>query len=306
MRDIRLSPRLGYEGVMGSELSSKISGVPKLFQIGAKPLDVEHWIDPDERLGAYLDEKARLKAVMPDEVFAAEAETEAAQAEVLGLLVEYLPRRFPAIYRHDGDTMMVAGRSVPLVGPTPLAIAASLVQEDLVLMRKGETGWRIAAASLCFPSAWSLREKFGRPIHEVHDPVPEFGAGTRNAALIERMFDAMRPETPMLRWNWSLHGDGALHQPPIGDRSFGPGAERVFFRLERQTLTKLPASRDILFTIRTYVDPIDAVARQPDGRMIATELVAQIAALNTDQLGYKGFAAERDTLLQRLHAIAKD
>lgn len=292
---------------MGSDLSSKIGSVPKLFQIGAKLLDVEHWIDVDDRLDAYLDEKTRLSAAMPDEVFAAEDSTVAAQAEVLGLLVEYLPRRFPTIYRRTGEAMLVAGRSVPLTGPLPpLAIAASLVQDDLVLMRKGETGWRLTAASLCFPSAWSLREKFGRPIHEVHAPVPEFGAGTRNAALIERMFDNMRPETPMLRWNWSLHGDGALHQPPIGDRSFGPGAAKLFFRLERQTLTKLPESRYILFTIRTYVDPIDAVARQADGGAIAAELVAQIEALNAEQLGYKGFTTERDVLLGRLRAIAQD
>ncbi len=296
---------------MGTELSSKISGVPKLFQIGAKPLDTADLIDPDERLGAYLGEKARLMAQRPDDVFAEEPGTDNAQEEVLGLIGSHVLRRFPETYRTEiaSETVVIGdtGRRVELDAPvSPLMIAAALVQEDLVLMRKGETGWRLAAASLCFPSAWSLREKFGRPMHEVHAPVPEFGAGTRNASLIERMFDNMRPETPMLRWNWSLHSDGALHQPPIGDRSFGPGAAKLFLRLERQTLTKLPVSRDILFTIRTYVDPIDAVARQADGRAIAAELVTQIEALNTEQLGYKGFAAERDALLGRLRAIAQD
>jgi hypothetical protein len=45
----------------------------------------------------------------------------------------------------------------------PLKAAALLVQEDLILMRKGEDGWRLAAGSLCFPSSWTLTEKFGRP-----------------------------------------------------------------------------------------------------------------------------------------------
>ena len=70
-------------------------GSSKLFQIGLKPLDLSEWIDADERLAADLAEKERLAAEHWDEVFAAEAGTEASQAEVLALLVEHLPARFP-------------------------------------------------------------------------------------------------------------------------------------------------------------------------------------------------------------------
>lgn len=284
-------------------------GSSKLFQIGLKPLATADWIDIDDRLAAYLDQKDRLWRERPDEVFAAEAGTSDAQDELLGLLAEHLPARFPDVYRRDGDTMRVAGRAVPLADRPPLLTAARLVQDDLVLMRRGETGWRLAAASLSFPSSWSLAEKFGRPIEEVHGPVPGFGDGTRNAELIARMFDAMRPETPMIRWNWSLYGDDRLFHPGSsgpGERRFGNAAraERVHLRSERQTLRRLPHSGDIVFTIKIAVDPLETLERHSRGSEIATALIAQLEALTDEQLAYKGMTTERDRVVARLRELA--
>jgi hypothetical protein len=282
-------------------------GSSRLFAIGLKPLDPSEWIDADDRLAANLAEKERLAATRWDDVFAAEAGTEAAQAEVLALLTEHLPRRFPDRYRRDGDAMLVAGRTVPLAGMPALWTAARLVQEDLVLMRRGEAGWRLAAASLSFPSSWKLTDKFGRPIHEVHAPVPGFGGGTRNAELIGRMFDNMRAETPMIRWNWSVYGDAELFHPHNSPaRRFGTGerAENVFLRVERQTLRLLPQSRDIVFTIRIIVDPLVALERHSDAARIATALIEQLLSFNAEQLDYKGMTLERDRLVARLREFA--
>ncbi|MEO7221065.1 MAG: heme-dependent oxidative N-demethylase subunit alpha family protein, partial [Devosia sp.] len=133
-------------------------GSSKLFAIGLKPLDPGEWIEADERLPADLAEKERLAATRWNEVFAAEAGTEAAQSEVLALLVEHLPVRIPELYRRNGEAMTIvpAGRDVALDAAPALWTAARLVQEDLVLMRQGEAGWRVAAASLSFPSSWRL------------------------------------------------------------------------------------------------------------------------------------------------------
>lgn len=283
-------------------------GSASLFEIGTRPLDPHAWIEVDDRLAAYLSEKTRLLAECNEAVFAAEPETEAAQAEVLALLVAHLCETFPAVWRRDGDAIIVlpTGHRVVLGSSEPaLVTAARLVQEDLLLMRRGETGWRLVAGALCFPSAWRLAEKLGNPLDAIHGPVPGFGRGTRAAQIVARMFDAMRPETPMLRWNWSLYGDEALfhpHDPP--PRRFGATGERVVLRVERQTLRRLPASGDIVFTVRVRVDPLASLAGRPDGTRVAASLVAQIEALTPEQLAYKGLAAERDWLLATLGALA--
>lgn len=294
-------------------MSPLFDGSAKPFQIGLKPLDPRRWTQPGAQLGDYLAQKRLLLATRRDIVFAAEAGTEVAQFELLERLAGHLVADHPALYRHEGARIMGPSPEIAVAhddDTTPaLERAALLVEDDLVLMRRGEEGWRIAAAALCFPSAWSLAEKFGRPMHDVHAPVPGFGAGTRNAELITRMFDNLRPETPMIRWNWSLFGDGALHHPEGGhpDRPrFGNGvtASHAFLRVERQTLTRLPESRDIVFSIGIHVDPLDALAEADEGPRLARTLHDQIAALSPEQLGYKGLALERDALQARLRELA--
>lgn len=298
---------------MSRRLPTPYDGSARLFQIGVRPLDPAEWIEVDERLPAYLDEKERLATLYPDAVFAAEAGTEAAQTEILHLLAEHLPARFPHTYRCEGAFVAIlpAGRSVRLDDPSaaPLAVAARLVQEDLILLRKRGEAWHVVAGALSFPSSWSLREKLGRPMHAVHDPVPDFGTGTRNAMMIERMFDHLRPEMPVIRWNWSIYGDDALFHPESTDpahRRFGAGerAEAVFMRVERQTLRRLPESGDIVFTIRIHVDPLAALEAHPDATAIAGALVGQLLELNPAQLDYKGLTLERDRLVARLGEIA--
>lgn len=297
---------------MPAPIPTPYDGTSRLFQIGLKPLDLAEWIEVDALLPDFLCEKERVGRAHPEQVFVAEAGTEAAQAEVLALLADHLPRRFPDVYRREGNTIAIisAGRRVALdaSGLAPLRIAASLVQEDLALLGRGEAGWRLVAASLSFPSSWSLSEKFGRPMHEIHAPVPGFGEGTRNAQLIERMFDHLRPDMPVFRWNWSLYGDDRLFHPESADptaRRFGPGerAEHVFLRVERQTLRRLPESGGILFSIRIHVDPLAALERHPEAGRIAAALAAQIAALSPEQLAYKGLTAERERLIERLAGI---
>ena len=285
------------------------TGISTPFQIGIRPLDPNEWIDVDDQLADYLAEKARLIVDHPDETFAAEAGTEDAQAEVLALLTGYLPERFPQFYRRQGGTIEILpnGKRLLLDRLPALRTAAQLVQEDLVLMRKGKPGWRLVAASLSFPSSWRLADKFGRPMHEVHGPVPGFNEGTRNAGMIERMFDHLRPEMPVIRWNWSLFSDAALYHPeashPVGPR-FGANAENAVLRIERQTLRRLPLSGDIVFTIRIYVDPLSALGRHPEGPDIAKALIGQLNAMSEEQAAYKGLAAERARLIARLEELA--
>ncbi len=199
----------------------------------------------------------------------------------------------------------------------PLVAAALLVQEDLILMRRDDSGWRLAAGSCAFPSSWSLTEKFGKPLQQIHEPVPGFGPGTRPAALINRMFDGLQGQA-VERFNWSIQADNALYHPLSNvervDRATnrptrfpdGDVKAHAFIRVERQTLRKLPSSRDILFTIRIHIDPLAVLARHPDRATLAPSFAAQLEALDLDQLDYKGLTSDRDRLISVLNHMATD
>lgn len=294
-------------------------GTSKPFTIGLKPLSLDDWIEPGADLEDQLDEKARLYVEIPEKVFVEEPDSRAVQAEVLDLLVEHLPRRFPEIYRCEGEAILIGagGRRVPLdADAAPLRTASLLVAEDLIVMRKGDDGWRLAAGSLCFPSSWSLVEKFGKPLQDIHAPVPGFGPGTRSADLINRMFDGLQGHA-VERYNWSIQAGSALYHPLSGqqriDRATGRPTKfpegdidgRAFIRVERQTLRKLPASKDILFTIRIHMDPLKVLERHPDRAALAESFAAQLEAMEEAQLDYKGLTADRDRLAARLRTMTR-
>lgn len=293
-------------------LTPPLDGTAPLFRIGTRPLDPADWLEPDEQLGIQLAEKTRLLRERMAEVFAEEPGSRAAQTELFDRLAAYLPARFPELWtpEHGAIRIQPTGDRIVLdAGDPPLLRAARLVQDDLLLLERSDEGWRLTAGSLCFPSSWVLAEKMGLVLDAIHAPVPDFGPGTRQAQIMARMFDALRPETPMIRWNFSLYGDDRLFHPDVlgpGEARFGTGprAEPVFLRVERQTLSKLPLTGAIAFSIRISLDPLTRLERHPEGARIAAELAGQIEALTPDQLAYKGLTREKARLQARLAELA--
>jgi hypothetical protein len=296
---------------MSHFIHTPYAGSKTPFSVGLAPLDLNDWIEVDDNLAAYLDEKVRLSAIDNDAVFRAEADTREAQAEVLALLLDHLPRRFPALYAVDGDTVSVAASGASYRASdwreAPLALAARLVQEDLVIMREGSEGYRLAAAALHFPSSWSLAEKFGQNMRGIHQAVPDFNEG-RTGRVVARVFDSLTVDNPVWRLNWSIYGDDDLHHPRAKalDARVVEGTPQLYVRVERQTLRRLPKSNDLLFTIKVHVDPIAAFAAHPEGARLAASLRTQLLALDEAQLAYTGLVKERDRSATALAALASE
>lgn len=288
-------------------------GSRKSFSIGLAPLDLAEWIEPDRALAATLAEREALIRERRDIVVREEADTRAAQREALELIVAHVTERYPSLYRLEGRrlTVVPTGRVFDLDdgNEAPLVIAGHLVSDDLLMLRRSERGYRLVAAVLCFPSAWSLAEKFGQSLDELHEAVP--GYESKLAKLMNRIFDNLKVEQPVWRVNWSIYPDAELHHPESKGRPRqwfdDPDnlAPEAFVRVERQTLRRLPESGDMLFTVRIHVDPFSAFRRHPEGSALAASLRAQILGLDADQLAYKGLTEHRDAVAAVLERIAE-
>lgn len=266
------------------------AGPTRPFTIGLSALDPSRWIEPDADRDRYLAEKRALTATRFDEVFRATGDSLPAQEECLAALTTHLNAHHPQLMATPG----LSDDDLP-----PLLRAGMLVQDDLVIMMRREAGWFIAAAHLSFPSSWLLAEKFDRPMEEVHEHVPGFEGGTRNAAMINRIFDNLAPDLPAERFNWSINWKEKLFHPETGRNDTAEPDEAVV-RVERQTLTKLPVTGAIVFTIRIYLDPVPLFDRHPEGRRLAHSLADQLEGLTEPQLRYKGLDRQRKRLVDRL------
>ena len=295
---------------MKQPVHTPYDGSARLFTIGLGPLDPARWIETDDEIERYLREKDRLIADHRDAVFVEEDGTRDAQREVLDLLAAHLVEQHPARYSRTGQAISFGRRTVALnAGEAPLVTAGALVQEDLVLMRRDARGWRLVAGYVAFPSSWTLSEKFGRRMEDIHAPVPDFGEGTRNALLINRVFDNLKAGQPVFRFNWSINPGADLHYPASKahgalPEGHAPALDTTFARVERQTLRKLPVSGDILFTIRIYTDPLAAVRTLPDAGKVAAVFADQLEGLTLPQAAYKGLAEKRAALVAELRAVA--
>ena len=285
---------------------------PYRLAMGLSPLDLAEWIEIDCHLPTDLAEKRRLLNQRREDVFAALPQADAASEETLALLADYLPTRYPQVYRqqHDGLTNLATGESWNLAAPPlhPLELVGRLVQEDLLIMgRDVATGaYRLTAACLCFPTRWRLAEKVGRSLLAIHAPVPGYKAHL--GAPMDRLFERLNVEKPMWRLNWSVLDSPALFQPtappqPAGAPPITPenAGERLWLRMERQTLRRLPHSGDILFTVRIYTHPLAEVAAQP-GR--AARLASALRGLDDAMRLYKSSRNITDVAIAWLEAAA--
>ncbi|MDD9909282.1 MAG: DUF3445 domain-containing protein [Ahrensia sp.] len=281
------------------------------FTIGLKPLENDDFLIIDDELPRYLDEKEQLYAEKFADVFNAEADTLEAQSWCAKRIVDCLARHHQERFVcGPGEPIALRdGRALPQIEDwkhAPLACAALWVPDDLILMRRDGAGWRLAAASLCFPSSWNLAEKFGLPIGEIHAPVPLPETMTRR---IERIFDNLKPDMPVWRANWSLDADGELRHDRLERHRVEPRDKlsgTIFLRSEYQTLHMLPDRRNMLFTVRIATGTLADFLGKPDGRKNAAALARQYEAMSLEQKQYKGIAEGAERLLAWLNERGGD
>lgn len=233
----------------------------------------------------YREELALKNALLSDEYeqyFRAEVGTEAMQWDVVDLLLHDMVEHYPQYFELniDGDQWrwrnhisgeevhFVFGESGSLPVP-PLDWVGRQVQEDLLILRGDVgSGMPLVAGQLCFPNAWCLDDKMGQSFLGIHDPVPLFleYLGRSSSLLLERL----KIGRPVWRINWSIKATARLNQIPrfsfeeqqayqyFAVENIG---ERCLLRIERQTLSRLPRTGAILFTIHTYQTSIAEVLR---------------------------------------------
>lgn len=271
-----------------------------------KPAD---WIEIDGNYAAEIALRGRLLAERRDDVLAMRPEAAAASREVLEQLAGFLPERFPDHFRRSGQDLLnrVTGDRWQVEGELadPLGIAGRLVQEDLCILQDGEGELRLTAGVLCFPNRWRLADKLGLPMLGIHAPVPAYA--DRLGRPVDRFLGLMTPDRPVWRLNWSLTDDPTLFQPVgHGRRDTDPSitaenaGARIFLRVERQTLRRLPRTGAVLFTIRTHQRPVEALAGRPRE---AARLASAVRALPDDTARYKSITPFRPALLAYLDRL---
>lgn len=215
--------------------------------------------------------------------------TEGVQAEVFEFVAQnaaFLNDRFNSIL------------SEPVIDDCgrPLLSIARHVQEDLVVMSPdADAGYPLVAGVVCFPSGWCIGDKIGKSLLSIHDPVPEYKSVLNDPT--HRLMQRLKPGRPVWRMNWGVRPSGILDQSPIHAETLrrarqevtaANAGRRCFFRVERQTLARLPLSRHVLFTIHTHQCRLEQLEDQQKRALLGV-----IGSCPAETLAYKGILPMR-------------
>ncbi len=235
---------------------------------GTQPIDPADWLMRDEAFAAQMAYRDRLIAERPGEVHAITAGCAPAAEELRALVLAHLAAA-PGYAREGCELRRPDGVAVPLDGP-PLLVAGRLVQEDLCILEKPEGAGEhvLTGAILCFPSNWTLAQKMGHGLARIHLPVDAYDETV--ARRVQRLFDLIRPEAPLMRANLLLYGADDLFN---ARREFErhapePGAAR-YVRVERQVLLRLPQTGAVVFSIHTHMVRPEALTPEQLARLEA-------------------------------------
>lgn len=255
---------------------------PPAFKIAATPISKEEWLTQNTESHTQIAAKKQLLAQRLGDVWCDNGQCFEAQQEAL----------------EEISAALGIKPQMP-IEKAPLLSAAQWVQDDLVLMQKTPQGWVLAAGAVCFPSSWTLADKFNKPLDHIHQEVPGFGPKSRNAQLIARMFDHLAPDAPIMRGNWGLLPDDELFHPtPHRIPTDFTDMSQLTYRHERQTLLKLKRTGAILFTIRITLWPLSHIKAE---KPLKRSFIEQIESLNGDEIRYKAIMNHTKRLLDWLN-----
>lgn len=148
----------------------------------------------------------------------------------------------------------------------------------------------------------------GLTLWEIHaGKVPQYEA--KLAKSMDRFFLRMKVGSSICRFNYAIDDSDELfhrhshHNLTAEQLERPPKLDDLHLRVERQVLQRLPKSRDLLFTIRTYVTPIKEVTQDKE---IARALRTSVGSYSEDVACYKNRSLWHATLEEHLSEILKD
>lgn len=292
-----------------------------VLRLGLKRLDPRQWLIRDADFATFYQNKLAGAERHADKVYRALPGSEPAQQELRALILDHLVQDHGEYYRVQQNRLIYqpagisfpldeqslsqtshsqSSRSQPSLSKTsisePSPSQASLfqsslwqtslwVQEDLCILEPHDGTFTLTAASVCAPSNWKLEDKIGCSLDQIHGPVP--GYGRELSRRVNRLFTSLKPDKPLFRFNWSIQTAPELYWRDLLPAAEGmaDGKEKRFWRVERQTLRRLPKTGAVIFGIRIFIHSFADLQRLPH---FASSIDAILDNLPEDQRRYKG------------------
>ena len=154
-----------------------------------------------------------------------------------------------------------------------------LFEEDFAIMHCGN----MEVVSVCFPSGWKPRQKLGKPLSKIHEPIAD---SKKLIKASERLSQYMTKQK-IKRWVWTVTTNDQLSEYTELEKPKVTTFENLYFRVETQTSAPIDEETSIFF-IKIEVLPLKEVWSK--------DILDSINSMSDSILNYKGLVEIKDLL----------
>ena len=231
-----------------------------VMRMGLQPLPAAQWMMVDADLPQFYAHKLQQHELHVNRVFQALPQSAAAQEEFAQMLRKHLERDHDYVINKDEKLVHTNSQLAWDTALTDLWHSCLWIQEDICILELSDDSYCLTAASVCSPSNWKLEEKIGRTVDVIHGPVP--GYQDAMGAKVNRLLNGLKADKPVQRLNWSIQpGADMFWRADLKDYS---DETDKFWRVERQTLRRLPKTQAIVFGIRVFMHSFEIMSQYPE------------------------------------------
>jgi hypothetical protein len=290
------------------------------FELGLRPFGWERWITMEADYASNMREKRKRVAEHPDRYYRTLPSSRPAQQELRVRVAAHLLRDHPQHFvRTDtGLRALATGAECSPAddAPEPLLQLSQVIEEDFMLLEAVDGAMCITAASNAYSSSGRLVASVGGGMESAHATVPALTStlGRR----IDRILASVHPELPAERFNWQLTPLRSIFFPHDNPHAANAAAtheilatlrsnperagELLWIRVERQTLSRLPGSGAVAFSLKTYSDPLASI--ESDGESVRA-LLALLRGYSAERLRYSEMDIAYEPIIEWLEAAAR-
>lgn len=266
------------------------NGVRGRLRLGLSQIERSEWIQYENNYFSRIAEKKNLIQLHGKRVLDAQEGSVAAQQELLELIIAFLHSYKKDYFSITKDKIVSLQNNITYkfsdFAACPLELISYLAVDDYCLLKKDNEDYKLIAASVCAPTWWKLADKMGKPLTAIHTPIAnleqtigrmirQFLCNLSVGEYYQRSnwFLFAKPDFCVFPDNFDMYNDFTV----ITEENI---EDHLYLRTERQTFHKLKNTKNIVFGIKVYIEPISIVKQHA---AIAEDLLTALETMSAEQ-----------------------
>lgn len=291
------------------------------FQLGLRRIRPETWILIGPEHAELMRQKQARLGTQQSFYYRSLTESFPAQRELRQRVITHLLEDHPQTFERSGSVVRsrITGQRLDLADESiePLLQLSYLIEEDFMLLDDFGGMPRITAASNAYSTSGRLAASVGHDVAWAHLPVPNLTS--KLGMRINQVLGSIHADIPCERFNWQLTPMASVffpHEDPHAANAEAMHAiveilrhdpsragELLWIRVERQTLSRLPESKTVAFSLHTYSDPLSCVQSDLDS---VRAMLALLKNYSEERWTYSEMDIVREPLLAWLEKAANN